>query len=76
MIVDGANYVRFEDLTFKHTCWNRPLHKGHVTLQGGFPLVDAYKLKENPGLAGTKDWKIRHGESVPSVLSPFAMPTT
>lgn len=50
VIVDGANYVRFEGLTFKHTCWNRPLHKGHVTLQGGFPLVDAYKLKENPGL--------------------------
>lgn len=50
VIVAGANYVRFEGLTFKHTCWNRPLHKGHVTLQGGFPLVDAYKLKENPGL--------------------------
>ena len=50
VIVDGVNYVRFEGLTFKHTCWNRPLHKGHVTLQGGFPLVDAYKLKENPGL--------------------------
>ena len=50
VIVDGANYVRFEGLTFDKTCWNRPLHKGHVTLQGGFPLVDAYKLKENPGL--------------------------
>ena len=55
VIVDGANYVRFEGLTFKHTCWNRPLHKGHVTLQGGFPLVDAYKLKENPGLPWDKD---------------------
>ena len=50
VIVDGANYVRFEGITFKNTCWNRPLHKGHVTLQGGFPLVDAYKLKEKPGL--------------------------
>ena len=55
LIVDGANYVRFEGITFKHTCWNRPLHKGHVTLQGGFPLVDAYKLKENPGLPWDKD---------------------
>ena len=55
VIVDGANYVRFEGITFKHTCWNRPLHKGHVTLQGGFPLVDAYKLKENPGLPWDKD---------------------
>ena len=49
-IIDGACYVRFEGLTFNRTCWNRPLHKGHVTLQGGFPLVDAYKLKENHGL--------------------------
>ena len=54
VIVDGANYVRFEGLTFKHTCWNRPLHKGHVTLQGGFPLVDAYKLAV-PGLPWDKD---------------------
>ena len=50
VIIDGANYVRFEGITFDRTCWNRPLHKGHVTLQGGFPLVDAYKLAENPGL--------------------------
>ena len=49
VIVDGANYVRFEGITFDKTCWNRPLHKGHVTLQGGFPLVDAYKLAV-PGL--------------------------
>ncbi len=54
VIVDGANYVRFEGITFKHTCWNRPLHKGHVTLQGGFPLVDAYKLAV-PGLPWDKD---------------------
>lgn len=50
VIVDGANYVNFEGITFENTCWNRPLHKGHVTLQGGFPLVDAYKLKEKEGL--------------------------
>ena len=49
VILDGANYVRFEGLTFDKTCWNRPLHKGHVTLQGGFPLIDAYKLAV-PGL--------------------------
>lgn len=49
VIVDGASYVTFEGLTFENTCWNRPLHKGHVTLQGGFPLVDAYKL-DVPGL--------------------------
>ena len=50
VIVDGADYVIFGGLTFENTCWNRPLHKGHVTLQGGFPLVDAYKLKEKEGL--------------------------
>ena len=49
IIIDGANYVHFEGMTFDKTCWNRPLHKGHVTLQSGFPLVDAYKLAV-PGL--------------------------
>ena len=53
VIVDGARYVTFKDLTFENTCWNRPLHKGHVTLQGGFPLVDAYKLAV-PGLPWDK----------------------
>lgn len=53
VIIDGANYVRFEGVTFDKTCWNRPLHKGHVTLQGGFPLVDAYKLAV-PGLPWDK----------------------
>ncbi len=55
VIVDGANYVRFEGLNFDKTCWNRPLHKGHVTLQGGMPLVDAYKLKEKEGLPWDKN---------------------
>jgi hypothetical protein len=54
VVVDGANYVRFEGLTFDKTCWNRPLHKGHVTLQGGMPLVDAYKLAV-PGLPWDKN---------------------
>ena len=50
VIVDGASNVTFEGITFENTCWNRPLHKGHVTLQGGFPLIDAYKLADKPGL--------------------------
>lgn len=50
LVIDGAKHVSIEGLTFENTCWNRPLHKGHVTLQGGFPLVDAYKLKEHEGL--------------------------
>ena len=55
VVIDGTedqpvSHVRFENITFENTCWNRPLHKGHVTLQGGFPLVDAYKLRANEGL--------------------------
>lgn len=49
MVIDGAKHVAIERLTFENTSWNRPLHFGHVTLQGGFPLVDAYKLAV-PGL--------------------------
>ncbi len=50
VIIDGASHITFENITFENTCWNRPLQKGHVTLQGGFPLIDAYKLKDHPGL--------------------------
>lgn len=50
VMIDGASHVTIEGITFENTCWNRPLHKGHVTLQGGFPLTDAYKLKDSPGL--------------------------
>ena len=39
-------HLTLRNLTFENTCWNRPLHQGHVTLQGGFPIVDAYKLKQ------------------------------
>ena len=46
VVVDGASHVTFEGITFENTCWNRPLHQGHVTLQGGFPIVDAYKLQK------------------------------
>ena len=49
--VDGQRVrnIHFENITFENTCWNRPQRHGHVTLQGGFPLVDAYKLKEQEG---------------------------
>lgn len=41
--------IEFNKLTFKHSSWNRPAEHGHVTLQAGFPLIDAYKL-QTPGL--------------------------
>ncbi len=51
VVVEGTEetpvrHVRFENVRFANTCWNRPLHKGHVTLQGGFPVIDAYKLRQ------------------------------
>lgn len=54
MVVDGTlerpvKHIRFEGITFAHTSWLRPSYQGHVTLQGGFPLIDAYKLHK-PGL--------------------------
>jgi len=38
--------VRIENVTFEYAAWNRPLRMGHVTLQGGFPIIDAYKLEK------------------------------
>ena len=54
MIVDGTHerpveHIRFEGITFAHASWMQPSRQGHVTLQGGFPLIDAYKLHQ-PGL--------------------------
>lgn len=52
--IDGTlsrpvKHLQFNGITFAHTSWMRPSYQGHVTLQGGFPLLDAYKLQE-PGL--------------------------
>ena len=52
--IDGTlsrpvKHIQFNGITFAHTFWMRPSFQGHVTLQGGFPLLDAYKLQE-PGL--------------------------
>lgn len=41
--------ISFSGLTFAHAAWTRPSAEGHVTLQGGFRLIDAYKLPI-PGL--------------------------
>lgn len=41
--------VRFDGISFMHAAWTRPSREGHVTLQGGFRLIDAYKLA-TPGL--------------------------
>lgn len=54
MRVDGSlerpvHHLTFENIRFEHTAWNRPSREGHVTLQGGLRLLDAYKLAV-PGL--------------------------
>lgn len=54
VVVDGSlerpvQYVKFKNISFEHTAWNKPSYEGHVTLQGGFRLLDAYKLMI-PGL--------------------------
>lgn len=51
LTISGAPGLRVSDitlrgLTFSHTAWTRPSRLGHVTLQGGFPLTDAYKLQK------------------------------
>ncbi len=43
--------IRFEGIGFQHTTWLRPSLEGHVPLQAGFYLLDAYKLK----IPGTRD---------------------
>lgn len=50
MDIAGAPGLRVTDVyikgvTFAYSAWNRPSRLGHVTLQGGFPLLDAYKLQ-------------------------------
>jgi hypothetical protein len=43
--------VTFQNIGFEHTTWLRPSQAGHVPLQAGFYLLDAYKLK----IPGTPD---------------------
>lgn len=43
--------IRFEGLAFEHATWLRPSQQGHVSLQAGMFLLDAYKLHQ-PGVPG------------------------
>jgi len=40
-----VSYVFFKGLRFEYTTWLRPSLQGHVPLQAGMYLLDAYKLK-------------------------------
>lgn len=50
----AVEYIYFLGLTFADTAWNRPSTQGHVTLQGGFPFIDGYKLYEKEGFPWDK----------------------
>ncbi len=57
--VDGTldnpvSHVQFQGIGFEHTTWMRPSLKGHVPLQAGYSLLDAYKLSV-PGTPD-KEW--------------------
>ena len=39
-----VDFVNIEDIDFQYAAWNCPSVKGHVTLQGGFAVTEAYKL--------------------------------
>ena len=45
--------VFFKNISFQHTGWMRPSHTGHVPLQAGMYMLDAYKLTV-PGTAEKK----------------------
>jgi len=40
-----VSYVFFKGINFEYTTWLRPSQQGHVPLQAGMYLLDAYKLK-------------------------------
>ncbi|MDO3695278.1 L-rhamnose mutarotase [Wenyingzhuangia sp. chi5] len=46
-----VHHVYLKGLTFKFSSWLRPSKQGHVPLQAGMYMLDAYKLKE----PGTED---------------------
>ncbi|MEL0456029.1 L-rhamnose mutarotase [Flavobacteriaceae bacterium SZ-1-7] len=52
-----VQYVYFKGVSFQHSNWLRPSKQGHVPIQAGMYLLDAYKLKEpgTPDKAGLEN---------------------
>ncbi|MBE7169093.1 MAG: L-rhamnose mutarotase [Williamsia sp.] len=48
-----VSHIRFKGISFQHTSWLRPSQKGHVPLQAGMYMLDAYKLRP-PGTPAKK----------------------
>jgi hypothetical protein len=40
-----VTHIRFKGISFQHTAWMRPAQYGHVPLQAGMFMLEAYKLK-------------------------------
>lgn len=51
---ESVHDIVFQNVAISYASWERPYRHGHVTLQGGFPIIDAYKLTENEGLPWAK----------------------
>lgn len=45
-----VSHVHFRNISFQYTGWNRPSLMGHVPMQIGMPIIDAYELAP-PGTA-------------------------
>lgn len=69
--------ITFKGITFSHTTWMRPSEKGHIPLQAGMYLIEAYKLRpqidrkdnhklDNQGWLGRADAavELRYAENV------------
>lgn len=71
--IDGSlerpvSHIGFTGVSFEYATWMRPSYYGHVTLQGGLYLLDAYKLPI-PGLPEKAElenqaWIARPGAAV------------
>lgn len=46
-----VEHIQFKNINFNYTTWTRPSLMGHVPLQAGMYLLDAYKLRP-PGVPG------------------------
>jgi hypothetical protein len=46
-----VKHIQIKGIHFRHANWTRPSEKGHVPLQAGMYLLDAYKLRP-PGAPG------------------------
>jgi hypothetical protein len=54
-----VSYITFKGISFKHTTWLRPSEKGHVPVQAGWSIIDAYRLM-NPTLEGGSRFENQH----------------